>query len=146
MCINLNIKVFLKVFMDKFNFYLKLINWVLECISSAYASMLVNDNPLSEFKLEKDLRHETLYHHFFLFLIAAKTISIMMNRAMEKDLYVLVEIGVNKIKISHLQFADDSLFVGKMSCDNTRSLKRFLLIFELIESLKIIWRNDACMG
>lgn len=47
---------FLEELMEFFNFDRKWINWILECITLAHASVLVNGSPTDQFKLERGFR------------------------------------------------------------------------------------------
>lgn len=47
---------FLNEMMIKFNFSPKWRGWIMECVTTASASVLVNGSPTAEFKLERGLR------------------------------------------------------------------------------------------
>lgn len=47
---------FLNEMMIGLNFNPKQRSWIMECISIAYASVLINENPCGEFKLSRGLR------------------------------------------------------------------------------------------
>ncbi|XP_071740650.1 uncharacterized protein [Rutidosis leptorrhynchoides] len=48
----------------------------------------------------------------FLFIIAAEGLNILAKAACEKGLFKGIEVGGDKILISHLQYADDTIFIG----------------------------------
>ena len=47
---------FLRMVMEKLGFGRKWISWIMECVSSALMSVLLNGSPLRPFKMEKGLR------------------------------------------------------------------------------------------
>lgn len=66
---------------------------------------LVNGSPSENFKMDRGLRQGDPLSPF-LFLITAEGISVMMNKVVDEGLFKPLEVGRDKIKISHLQFAD----------------------------------------
>lgn len=58
----------------------------------------------------------------FLFLIAAEALSVMMLEACNKEVFTGCRVGTTGIEVSHLQFADDSLFLGDWSSTNALNL------------------------
>lgn len=48
---------FLRLVLVKMGFGCRWINWILNCVSSASMSILINSTPLKPFKMEKGLRH-----------------------------------------------------------------------------------------
>lgn len=112
-------------------------------ISSASTSVLVNGSPTEEFRLERGLRQGGPLSPF-LFLIAVEGISILMNRAINQGLYVPKEIGRHRENVSHLQFANDTIFLGKESVENVWFLKRFLRVLEFASGLKVN-SNKYCL-
>lgn len=67
-------EVFLDEMMVGLKFEMRWRNWILECISSASASVLINGSPSGEFKLERGLRQGDPLSTF-LFLIVAEGLS-----------------------------------------------------------------------
>ncbi|KAL8463108.1 hypothetical protein ACS0TY_033942 [Phlomoides rotata] len=61
----------------------------------------------------------------------------MKENAVNRDFFIPVEVGREKICISHLQFVDDIVFLGKVEVSNIVFLKRFLVLLELVSGLKI---------
>jgi hypothetical protein len=51
-----------------------------------------------------------------------------------------------QVRISHLQFADDTLLVGEKSWANIRVLKAMLILFELISGLKVNFHKSLLIG
>lgn len=48
-----------------------------------------------------------------------------------------LKIGFDKILVTYLQFADDTILMGKASVGNAKALKGILRIFEVASGLKV---------
>lgn len=105
--------------MEQFNFIRKLRIWINECISSACATVLVNGSTTTKFKLERGLRQgDYLSLSLFFNLLVVEGLSLMVSKTVNEGLFDVVVLGKDKIKIFHLQYTDDMIFVGKMSAKN----------------------------
>ncbi|KAL6516895.1 hypothetical protein OROHE_018183 [Orobanche hederae] len=131
--------------MERFGFSPVWRRWIMECISTASTSILVNGSPTEEFKLRRGLRQGDPLSPF-LFLLAAEGLSILMRRATESGLFTEAKIGRNLVSVSHLQFADDTVLMGEAKSDNTRIMKRILRNLELISGLKVNFEKSGLFG
>ncbi|XP_071740996.1 uncharacterized protein [Rutidosis leptorrhynchoides] len=73
-------------------------------------------------------------------------LNILSKAATENGLFEGVEIGYNKIHLSHLQYADDTIFLGKWSRANAYSLQNLLKCFELASGLKVNFHKSCLYG
>jgi len=55
-------------------------------------------------------------------------------------------VGTNGLSISHLQYADDTLFIGEASMANLWATKTILRCFELASGLKVNFLKSQVMG
>ncbi|GAU51064.1 hypothetical protein TSUD_300060 [Trifolium subterraneum] len=137
---------FLDLVMCKMNFPLKWREWIRECISSATISVLINESPSKEFKMERGLRQGDPLSPF-LFLMVAEGFNILMSKVVADGEFVGYGVGRNEdLAISHLQFADDTLIIGKRSWSNIFSMKATLHLFELISGLKVNFHKSELIG
>ncbi|XP_071704164.1 uncharacterized protein [Rutidosis leptorrhynchoides] len=122
--------------MRQMNFSDKWISWIRGCLSSGRSSILIRGSPMNEFSLEKGLRQGD---HLppFLFLIVSETLNIMMKDVVSLGHYKGVSVGCDLIHLSHLQFADDVLFLEEWSESNTTNLIHILTWFGMAFGLKI---------
>ncbi|GJW42450.1 zinc finger, CCHC-type containing protein [Tanacetum coccineum] len=102
-------------------------------------------SPSKEFKLRKGLRQGDPMSPF-LFIIAMEAFHIAMMEAREKRVFKGVEVGKNKVKISHLQYVDDALLVGEWSEKNIMNLIRILRCFQVSSRLKVNLSKSCLMG
>ncbi|GJX44734.1 putative RNA-directed DNA polymerase, eukaryota, reverse transcriptase zinc-binding domain protein [Tanacetum coccineum] len=136
---------FLDHTMEQMGFSSKWRKWIRGCLNSAYASVLVNGSPTKEFKICKGLRQGDPVLPF-LFIIAAEALHVTIEEAKAKRLFEGVKVGDNSVDLSHLQFADDALLLGKWSLDNARNLCRILRCFNMASGLKVNFSKSKFFG
>ncbi|XP_071727346.1 uncharacterized protein [Rutidosis leptorrhynchoides] len=66
--------------------------------------------------------------------------------AVERGMYKGVEVGKDKVVISHLQYADDTIFFGEWSRRNARNLMYLLECFERASGLKVNYNKSQLFG
>ncbi|KAL8491934.1 hypothetical protein ACS0TY_023510 [Phlomoides rotata] len=65
---------------------------------------------------------------------------------MERGLLEGATVGKDKIMISHLQYADDTVFACSGKSENLRTIKYILRNFELVSGLKVNFNKCCLMG
>ncbi|GKV01676.1 hypothetical protein SLEP1_g14215 [Rubroshorea leprosula] len=131
--------------MEKFGFCRKWRMWIRECLSTATVSVLVNGSPTEEFHMKKGLRQGDPLAPF-LFLLVAEALNGLILKAKEENLYKGTVVGAEEMEITHLQFADDSIFFCEASEQNVQTIKCVLRCFELISGLKVNYFKSALYG
>ncbi|GJZ11817.1 putative RNA-directed DNA polymerase, eukaryota, reverse transcriptase zinc-binding domain protein [Tanacetum coccineum] len=136
---------FLESVMCQTGFNLKWKGWILACLRSGYTSVLINGSPTREFKLERGLRQgDPLYP--LLLILAVEALNASLLDARKKNLFRGVEVGIDKIHISHLQYADDALIMGEWSLSNAKNLSTILSCFHLASGLKVNFNKSIFHG
>jgi len=121
---------YLDTVMHKMNFPTLWRKWMSECTGMTTASVLVIGCPTDEFPMKRGLRQGDPLSPF-LFLLAAEGFNVLMMSIIEAGLFCGYYVGhKNAICLSHLQFTDDTLFIGEKSWANVRSIRALLMIFE----------------
>ncbi|KAJ9542843.1 hypothetical protein OSB04_029349 [Centaurea solstitialis] len=69
-----------------------------------------------------------------------------MEEACEKGIFEGLQIGIDEVTISHLQYADDVIFFGNWSKVNLKNLIKILECFRLLSGLKINLRKSKLYG
>jgi len=83
----------------------------------------------------------------FLFLLAAEGFNVLMNAAERADLFRGYGVGQNdEMRLTHLQFADDTIIIGEKSWQNVRTMRALLLLFEGISGLKVNFNKSMLTG
>ncbi|XP_057770629.1 uncharacterized mitochondrial protein AtMg01250-like [Salvia miltiorrhiza] len=131
--------------LERLNFHPTWRNWIKGCLSSASANVLVNGSPSGEFYLEKGLRQGDPLPPF-LFLIVAEGLQSLTDRAVTRKLIHPVEIGREKVKISHLQYADDTIFILDKKEENAEAVRHLLKLFQFMSGLKVNFGKSCLVG
>lgn len=106
------------------------------CISSASANVLVNGSPSGEFKLERGIRQGDPLSPF-LFLIVAEGLSLLMKKATSDGLLNAAEVGHQGLKVSHIQYAENTVFIVEGCKESAEAIKEIFKQFELISGLEV---------
>ena len=136
---------FIYYMLGRLGFCDKWIDWIKNCLESSSISVLVNGSPTTEFKPLKGLRQGDPLAPF-LFLIAVEGLAGVVRQAEEKKLVESIEVGEKQVKVSMLQFADDTLFFCKASIQSVLTLKAILKCFELASGLKVNYSKSKVGG
>ncbi|XP_024626681.1 uncharacterized protein [Medicago truncatula] len=137
---------YLEEVMVKMNFPRVWRVWIMECVTTATASVLVNGCPTDEFHFERGLRQGDPLSPF-LFLLAAEGLHVMMSTVVTNNIFTPYSVGAQvSVSVSHLQFADDTLLIGVKSWANVRAMKAVLLLFEAVSGLKVNFHKSMLFG
>nr|GEV27041.1 cytochrome P450 [Tanacetum cinerariifolium] len=85
-------------------------SWILACLRSSYTLVLINGLPTPEFNLERGLRQGDPLS-LLLFILVVEALNVALLEARANNLFRGVKVGIDKINISHLQYADDALIM-----------------------------------
>lgn len=114
-----------------------------ECLVTANVSVLVNGSPTEEFGVGRGLRQGDLLSPF-LFLIVAEGLNILFKEAVSVGLFEGFKVW--KLSLSHLQFADDTLIIGRKCSQNVFAIKAVLQLFEVLSGLKVNFHKSQLYG
>ncbi|XP_071725952.1 uncharacterized mitochondrial protein AtMg01250-like [Rutidosis leptorrhynchoides] len=126
-------------------FGVKWINFIRACLSSSTISILINGSPTKEFSPGRGIRQGDPISPF-LFIIAAEGLNILTKCAIANDQFRGICVGHDKIVVSHLQYADDTIFFGEWSKRNTKNISKLLKWFENISGLKVNLKKSNLYG
>ncbi|GJY05409.1 RNA-directed DNA polymerase, eukaryota [Tanacetum coccineum] len=84
---------FLMSVMEQMGFTSKWRNWIFSCLDSAYASILVNGSPTSEFKVQRGLRQGDPLSPF-LFILAVEALNVALLEATNNNFFHGVKVGI----------------------------------------------------
>ncbi|GKA29747.1 reverse transcriptase domain, reverse transcriptase zinc-binding domain protein [Tanacetum coccineum] len=99
-------------------------------------SVLVNGSPTEEFDLERGVRQGDPLSHF-LFILATEGLNAIITKAEQNGIFSGVKVGANNVIMSHLQYADDTIFFGEWNKENAKSLLCILKCFEEVFGLRV---------
>ncbi|XP_074318601.1 uncharacterized protein LOC141655419 [Silene latifolia] len=101
------------------------ISRVMECVSSVSFSVLINGKPSRSFRPSRGLRQGDPLSPY-LFIMCAEVLSSLMRRAVETNSLHGIRISSSAPSISHLLFADDSLFFAKANLEEANVINNIL--------------------
>ncbi|RVW82961.1 Transposon TX1 uncharacterized 149 kDa protein [Vitis vinifera] len=110
--------------------------WMSGCLSSVSYAVLVNGNAKGWVKASKGLRQGDPLSSS-LFTLVVDVLSRMLLRAEERNLLESFRVGRNRTRVSHFQFADDTIFFSNTREEELQTSKSLLLVFGHISRLKV---------
>ncbi|KAL9681272.1 hypothetical protein QQ045_013054 [Rhodiola kirilowii] len=136
---------YLEMIQRSMGFGCKWIGWMAECYSTARLAVLINGSPSKEFTMKRGLRQGDPLSPF-LFLVAAEGLSRTLHKAVEEGVISGLEWSNNGDKLSHLQFADDTVLFCRVDALEVQNLRAILIAFEGCSGLKINFDKSLCFG
>ncbi|XP_038704713.1 uncharacterized protein LOC120000656 [Tripterygium wilfordii] len=136
---------YLDMVMLRMGFGVKWRSWIMECVSTACVSILVNGSPTKEIRMQKGIRQGDPLSPF-LFNIAAEGLHQLFTLAEEKGLLKGIVIKKDALSISHIQYADDTLIFCKAKESSIQMVKRILRCYQLISGLKVNFSKSSLIG
>lgn len=66
------------------------------------------------------------HYRLILYLLIVEGLNVLISTAVEGGLFEAIEVGNDKVRISHLQYADDTILLGTGHPNNAWA-KRYIL-------------------
>ncbi|KAL9688405.1 hypothetical protein QQ045_032826 [Rhodiola kirilowii] len=136
---------YLELIQKSMGFGSKWMNWMKACYSSANMAVLINGSPSKDFPMQRGLRQGDLLSPF-LFLLAAEGLSRILDKVAGEGMLNGVEWIKGGDKMTHLQFADDTVLFCQANEEEVQRLKLILYGFEGCSGLKINFGKSLCFG
>nr|CCA66235.1 hypothetical protein [Beta vulgaris subsp. vulgaris] len=136
---------FLDWTLEKMNFPIQWRQWIQTCVTTASSSVLINGSPSPPFKLQKGLRQGDPLSPF-LFVLVVETLNLLINKAISLGFWEGVEVSKGGLKLSHLQYADDTLIFCAPRIDYLQNIKKVLILFHLASGLQINFHKSSLIG
>ncbi|XP_028089315.1 uncharacterized protein LOC114289749 [Camellia sinensis] len=121
------------------------IRWIKTCVTTTRVSVLVNGSPTNEFCPQKGLRQGDPLSPF-LFNVAAEGLNLLLERAKRLGVIKGATVGSTGLKLSHLQFANDTLLFCAAELEEIVNVKRILRCFEVMSGLTINFHKSVVCG
>ena len=113
---------------------------------NASASILLNGSPSPPFKLHRGLRQGDPLSPF-LFDLVVEILSLVFQKAISMNLWEGIDVGSKEgLKISHLQYADDTILFCPPKIEYLLNIKKVLILFQLASGLQVNFHKSSIMG
>ncbi|CAA7025874.1 unnamed protein product [Microthlaspi erraticum] len=122
--------------MRKMGFASQWIGWIMACVRSISFSIIINGSDFGNVQPSRGIRQGDPLSPY-LFLLCAETLSQMLSQAEQKRELCGMKLARHCPTVSHLLFADDSLFFCKASYEDCRRIARILQDYEAISGQKV---------
>lgn len=119
---------FLEALLLKFGFHISWVHLIMNCLSTVSFSVLLNGKPGASFFPSRGLRQGDPLSPY-LFILVGEVLTAMINKACLDQSLTEIRMGAEGPWISHLLFADDSLFFLQASLVNCQSMMRILTAY-----------------
>lgn len=115
---------FLRECLIKMGFCGRWVNWVMQCVSTVSYSIKINGEPMPYFKPTRGIRQGDPLSPY-LFILVANVLSLLIKQAVSAGIIRGIKLNHSCPTLSHLLFADDSIFFLHgtiMECQNLAAI------------------------
>lgn len=114
----------------------KWIGWIVECVFTTRAAVLMNGSTKNEFRLCRGLRQgDQLF--LYLFIFVTEVLHLLLVKVKEEGLITGIHYVIPDQSFSHLQFTDDTILFLKAEEEVVHNVKHILRCFESFLGLSI---------
>ena len=122
--------------MRLFGFCEKWISWIMGAVCSFQQSVLINGNPNDQIIPQRGIREGDSLSPY-LFILCADILNHLLKTSVAEGDIRGIKIGNGVPAITHLQFANDSLFSCQANVRNCQALKDAFDVYEYYSGQKI---------
>ncbi|XP_057720241.1 uncharacterized protein LOC130934716 [Arachis stenosperma] len=136
---------FVDIVLQKMGFGHRWRSWIMECVTVASMSILINGSSSKPFKMERGLRQGDPLSPF-LFVLVVDVLHQMVGEEIRNGRISPLLIGRDTIALSHLQFADDTILFCPLEEETIKNYKQLLRCFELMSGLSINFDKSSLIS
>ena len=133
---------FLEETMRRMGFEEQWISWIMKCVTSVSYSILINGTSQGHFKPGRGIRQGDPLSPY-LFILCAEVLSHMMHQAEATQQLKGIKICSRGPALSHLLFADDSLFFTLANQRSAKAIQSILKRYEEVSGQAVNLRKSA---
>ena len=133
---------FLEETMKHMGFNTKWISWIMKCVTTVSYSVLINGSPHGNVIPGRGIRQGDPLSPY-LFILCAEVLSHMMKQAESTRNLKGIHLSTKSPAISHLLFADDSLFFTLANQRSCYAIKQILNDYEEVSGQAVNLRKSA---
>ncbi|KAL0744395.1 hypothetical protein Bca4012_085908 [Brassica carinata] len=133
---------FISLVLTRLGFHQNLVRCIMQCISSVSYSFLINGLPRGKVVPSRGIRQGDPLSPY-IFIMCSEVLSGLCNRAQEEGRLQGLQVARGSPRISHLFFADDTMFFLQANKENCASLKSILYHYEQASGQSISKEKSA---
>nr|GEW11130.1 RNA-directed DNA polymerase, eukaryota [Tanacetum cinerariifolium] len=135
---------FLDDVLKKFCFGNKWCAWIQSCLRSSRGSIIINGSPTEEFQFFKGLKQGDPLSSF-LFTLIMESLHLSFQRVVDAGMFMGIKLS-HSLNLSHMFYADDTVFVGQWCDGNINTFVHVLECFYRVSGLRINMSKSKIMG
>jgi len=112
---------FLRALMEKMGFDHKWVNWIMQCITSVSYRILINGDPKGRIRPSRGIRQGDPISPY-LFILCTEALIAQIRKAEREGKVQGLRISYASPRVSHLLFADDSLFFCQANAEQSKEV------------------------
>ena len=125
---------FLDLVLEKKGFGSLWRKWILGCLSTVFFSIFINGRPRGKFKRSRGLRQGDPLSPF-LFTLVVDVLGRLIDKSIQCRVIRGFIVEKDKVEVSHLQFAEDTLLFMEANCNFFLNYLAILEVFGYISGL-----------
>ena len=119
--------------------------WILVCLSSVSFSVSINGRLRRKFKGSRGLRQGDPVSSF-LFTLVVDVFGRLIDKAKEYNVIHSFFVGRDKVEVTHLQFADDTLFFMEANPNVFLNYLKLVEVFGSVSGLRVNLTRSTLLG
>ncbi|XP_071740793.1 uncharacterized protein [Rutidosis leptorrhynchoides] len=120
----------------RFGFHAKVIEWIMNCVTTASFSICLNGEAHGYFKSGRGLRQGDPMS-LYLFTLVMEVLTLILAQTTKEDMFKF-HFGCKKLKLSHMCFADDLMVICYGDLNYVKVIKKALGDFSSVSGLSPI--------
>lgn len=133
---------FIQLAMQRFGFHPTLTMWIMQCITTVSYSFIINDATIGFVKPGRGIRQGDPLSPY-IFILCSELLTNLCNLGQRNGKLRGLKIATGAPCISHLLFADDTMFFCKANTQNAQTLNKILAAYESVSGQLINTQKSA---
>lgn len=127
---------FIEFVLSKFGFHPRMVQWIMQCITTVTYSFLLNGTAQGYVKPSRGVRQGDPLSPY-IFILCSEVLSGLCNKAQREGMLVGIRLAKESRRVNHLLFAYDNMFFTKAAKKSCEALHDILLTYESVSGQKI---------